>query len=243
MKTMFVFLLYFISFIETFSFKCGHNQIFHNRTVHPLPVTFDTTYSQSFVSSSDGYSDINIYVDYTSINVKNLVDDAYIEHLKKGLEQTRKAFSSLIRVSKHFKITIGEVYLHQCDSNLILSQQLREGVIADLILLPIVVTESTLGVGVIASAGACLSAYDKDNRPVAGIVYLGANYDFSKENSDTFMAEILFHEITHVLVFSPILFNNFPDDSKPVTEVVEWNGQKRTVVCSPKVKNTLIAVQ
>ena len=235
MKTMFVFLIILISFIETLAFKCGHDKIFHNRTVHPLPVKFNEINSQSFASSSNDYLDINIYVDYTSINVKKLVDEAYIEHLKKGLEKTKKAFSSLIGVNTHYIMTFDQVYLHQCDSNLILSQEMKEGVSADLVLLPIVVSESTLGVGVIAAAGACLSAPTKDNRPVVGIVYLGANYDFSQENSDTYMAEILFHEITHVLVFSPNLFDYFPEDSKPVTEIVEWNGQKRTVVCSPKV--------
>ena len=112
MKTMFVFLIILISFIETLAFKCGHDKIFHNRTVHPLPVKFNEINSQSFASSSNDYLDINIYVDYTSINVKKLVNEAYIEHLKKGLEKTKKAFSSLIGVNTHYIMIFDQVYLH-----------------------------------------------------------------------------------------------------------------------------------
>ena len=111
MKTMFVFLIILISFIETLAFKCGHDKIFHNRTVHPLPVKFNEINSQSFAGSSNDYLDINIYVDYTSINVKKLVDEAYIEHLKKGLEKTKKAFSSLTGVNTHY--TILGIYLKE----------------------------------------------------------------------------------------------------------------------------------
>ena len=112
MKTMFVFLIILISFIETLAFKCRHDKIFRNRTVHSLPVKFNEINSQSFASSSNDYLDINIYVDYTSINVKKLVDEAYIEHLKKGLEKTKKAFSSLIGVNTHYIMIFDQVYLH-----------------------------------------------------------------------------------------------------------------------------------
>ena len=53
----------------------------------------------------------------------------------------------MIGVNTHYIMTFDQVYLHQCDSNLILSQEMKEGVSADLVLLPIVVSESTLGVG------------------------------------------------------------------------------------------------
>ena len=37
------------------------------------------------------------------------------------------------------------------------------------------------------------------------------------------------------MVFSPNLFKYFPVSSQPVSEIVEWNGQNRTVIRSPKV--------
>ena len=130
MNNVFISFLILLSFITIFSFKCGHEELFRNRTLYPPPNEFNEITSHSFVNSADEYADINIYVDYASINVKKLVNANYVSHLKTGLTKTTKAISSLLGVNTHYNMKFDEMYLHQCDNNLILSPELKEGVSA-----------------------------------------------------------------------------------------------------------------
>ena len=56
-----------------------------------------------------------------------------------------------------------------------------------------------------ASAGHCLT-YDK--RPIAGFLLINQNLSFDLKNSDFYLKNVLLHELSHVLVFNPIIFDS-----------------------------------
>ena len=58
---------------------------------------------------------------------------------------------------------------------------------------------------VIAAAGFCLN-YGQRQQPVGGVLYINPNLSFNMENMELYMKNVLFHEITHILAFSPNLF-------------------------------------
>lgn len=223
-----------ISFVvcESFSFKCGHD-MFLNRTFGNISIESGLPRTSNLMSNSAG---MRFHVDYTSINKQKLVNNEYIEKLKQGIDDTVGLLSQLLKPTKTIpKIPFTKDNVQSCDKSLDLSPELAQGVDADMIIFPYVVTPQQIGQGVIAAAGACLylNEYGKLERPIAGIVFLGSEYDFSKQNSDTYIKEILLHEITHILVFSPNLFNIYK--TQPVYKSITWHESKKVILITPKV--------
>ena len=103
------------------------------------------------------------------------------------------------KVSNDKKLSIEDP--KQCDESLTGSHALTN-IDADIITYPVILSQQQLGGdGVIAAASACY--LDGSNgRPVAGVVYLGPNYSFSKHNAEFYLKMLLLHELTHVLAFS-----------------------------------------
>ena len=58
------------------------------------------------------------------------------------------------------------------------------------------------------STGSCLTDEEENPRPIVGILYLNQDLDFVSNNTDLFMKNLLFHELTHALVFDPDLLIN-----------------------------------
>ena len=223
-----------ISFVvcESFSFKCGHD-MFLNRTFGNISIESGLPRTSNLMSNSAG---MRFHVDYTSINKQKLVNNEYIEKLKQGIDDTVGLLSQLLKPTKTIpKIQFTKEIVQSCDKSLDLSPELAQGVDADMIIFPYVVTQQQIGQGVIAAAGACvyLTEYGKLERPIAGIVFLGSEYDFSKQNSDTYIKEILLHEITHILVFSPNLFNIYK--TQPVYKSITWHESQKVILITPKV--------
>ena len=67
--------------------------------------------------------------------------------------------------------------------------------------------ESSLGDNALAAAGACITDGRSRPRPIFGILYINPQLSFSIKNTDIYMKNLLLHEVTHILVFTPILFH------------------------------------
>ena len=226
--TYFTILLSIIGIILTS--KCGYNQVFKDKK--PIPIdTSDAPKStkRNLVSSSHP---IEFYIDSSSINAQNLVSASYANRMKEVLQSTVDIFSSLLKVTNDKKLEIN--FPEKCDETLITSPPLSN-IDADIIIYPVIVSQQDLGgEGVIAAATACYLDRS-NNRPIAGVLYLGPSYSFSKPNADFYLKMLLLHEITHVLVFSKGLYDYFPEDSQPVTTTKIVNGVERTLITTPNV--------
>jgi len=62
----------------------------------------------------------------------------------------------------------------------------------------------------------------RDMIPKAGILYINKNINFTEDNSYLYYKHILFHEITHILIFEPNLMNGLGmiEDNKVISERV-----------------------
>ena len=119
------------------------------------------------------------------------------------LQETRQEFSKLLQIShKNINLTnylediidICEVYTIGKDYPNFLIKN-------DLIIFPMF---SSLDNGIIASAAPCL--IDNNLRPIAGVLYINNKLNFEMTNSEFYMKNILFHEISHILGFHPFFF-------------------------------------
>ena len=232
MKALLYCLILLLIVNSGYTHKCVHNKLFGNKTLGIATEVEDKTYNLKSDANEEG---LKIYYDYNSINHNKLVDDAYIENLKKGLEGVKEIFAKLLTPNFRGKITIQQELLTECNSNFIYTDIYSQGVDADIIIVPYVVSQEYLGEGTIASAGACGVLQEK-NRPILGLVYLGSTYDFSTENSIYYLQHVLLHELTHVLVFSPTLFSLFK--KQPSYELIKWDGVEKLFMVTPRVVAT-----
>lgn len=76
----------------------------------------------------------------------------------------------------------------------------------DIIIFPMF--SDRLNEGVLAVAGSCLTDEEEKPRPIVGVLYLNQDLDFIANNTELFMKNLLFHELTHALVFDPDLLIN-----------------------------------
>ena len=82
---------------------------------------------------------------------------------------------------------------------------------------------------VYASAYPCI-LLDSSKRPYAGKINIENNFDFKKNNIKIFLQTVLFHEISHVFIFDPNLFEYINAVKK-----VQRNGETISIINTPKV--------
>ena len=70
-------------------------------------------------------------------------------------------------------------------------------------------------------------------RPIFGVMLINPNLSFNKKNTKLYMKTLFFHELTHVLVFTPELFENL---GMMTTKI--FDGSFVSFVNSPKVLTT-----
>lgn len=225
MKSVLLILVYLCIAQLSYSFKCGHDNLFKNKTIKSIDTRKTKKTLRNLASS---YEPINFYVDYSSLNVYNLVGNTYISNIKSAITQATNHFKKLLKVNNVYKIEIDEPT--QCEKTLLKSKSIT--VDADIVIYPVILSKNDLGENVIAAASACFLDSDT-GRPIAGVLYLGASYDFSKVNSADYLEMVLLHEISHILVFSSGLFDYFPN--QPVYKKQIVNGVERKLINSTAV--------
>lgn len=224
MKKIFSSLIILYLLQISLSFKCGHDSVLKDKTIKPL----DMGTPNKLRNLDSSYHPIRFHIDYSSIDTNFLVDSTYIDNIKSTISKTTDHFSRLLEVKNDNPVKIGDP--SQCDSAIITNWPIT--VDADIVIFPVIQSQYELGDSVIAAASACFID-SKTNRPIAGVLYLGSSYDFTKSNSGRFLEMVLLHEMTHILGFSTGLFQFFPH--KPAFTIQRINGVDRRLIITPEV--------
>ncbi len=183
------------------------------------------------------WTPIRIYLDYSTLNSQtNVVTQSVIDNIKTVMNSVSTTLSSLINV----KASSSNLAFPSCSNTFTLkiSNAVKSGVAADLVIFPYVDTSFTAGVE--AAASYCLQD-SVTNRPVAGYVGFSPQISFAKKNSVYYNSLLVLHEINHVMSFHSELFQNFVDANNnpiPFSKVVinkTVNGVARQMLATPKV--------
>ena len=196
---------------------------------HKKPGIIKKNSNKRLLSGETSFAPIKIKVDYTQLKIdtKNYPDIFNI--IKESLDSVVNYYESLISVHHYNISTQGSGYFEfMCDVDNV-DEDIPNWISDyDLVLFPTFVSENPTP-NVFASAYSCLIA-DDSYRPVAGNIEIQNNYDFKKKNIKLFLQTILFHELTHIFVFDPNLFNYF----NAIKEVY-LKGEYRKMIATSKV--------
>ena len=229
MKIFYFQVLTFIIYISySFSHKCVHE-----RYMKPLKKLDDSNIIENSTRKLDnGAQPISFFVDYTLFDKDTSVDSSYKTFLKSAINSTLNIFKELIKVKYKVKFLISnpkECYPLITDYDKKITQVVED----DIILVPLI--DPTLEKGIEAAAFSCF-ILGPVNRPVMGVVLLNQNYSYNKVNAEEYLVKLLLHEITHILVFSPSLFDLYLYPGE-VTKNKTINGVLRTLIITDTVRN------
>ena len=230
------------------SLKCGNNHF--KETKLKLITENDTIESNINIAlksksrlrhlSTKEFTPIRIYIDYTTLDSQFTVDQTFRNKIKQIMELSKLSFESLLLVQR-FK---DKMKLLECGNKILsISDKVKnEGVEADFIIFPFIDT-SYKGNQYEAYASPCILAGDT-RRPVAGYIAFTQILKLDKQNWLKYYTTLAMHELTHCLVFSPNLFPFYMNSNKElygITNIIKKvtvNGIGRTIVITPKVKET-----
>jgi hypothetical protein len=184
------------------------------------------------------YQPLRIYFDYTTLDQQTDIAEDIRNNIKLILQNTKYIYESLIQV----KPLTFPIKLHDCDSRVTISKDLKNnGVDADLVIFPFIDPETEDGTE--AYGASCVLA-TRNNRPVAGIIAFSQGLSKYRENWMQFYTGLAFHELAHVLLFNPFLYDLFIDEtgnqipSEKVYKTMVINGLSRKMIITPKVVET-----
>ena len=200
MKTKtYVFILLLISIIinEIHCFKCGTDKL---KLKFKKINTTEIGNKRRLVKE---FTPIKIGVDYNSFIRPSSLSMTNFENIKYIIEDTIKEFQRFLKVQhEDIDITLLKNFIiESCDLRSIGNGYRNYLIDNDVIIFPIF--DNSLGSEAIAAASACLIA--NNYRPIAGVLYLNPELSFDIKNTKTFMKNTLLHEITHILIFNPLL--------------------------------------
>jgi leishmanolysin len=181
------------------------------------------------------FQPIRIYFDYTTLDNQTNISDETKDNVKKILSLTKQIYEELLMVQRSSSL----LRIKDCDSRVSINDTVSSiGVDADLVVFPFVDTTPSGNTEAYAS-GCVISGVN--NRPVAGIIGFTKNLNSSVDNWMEHFVALAFHELAHVLVFNPSIFDLFIDkdwSTIPIDKVVTTsiiNGLERKLIITPKV--------
>ena len=222
---IFKFIFTFLTIIQIIlcnKLKCGNGKIKHKP---PVEIKDNNNNSQKRLLNND-FEPIKIKVDYTQLKIDTKSNEEIFDIIKTSLDLAVHYFELLLSV-KHisfYKYT-HDSFEDYCNIDNVDSDCLNWLNEYDLILFPSL-NSQTNSDNVYASANACILS---TTRPVAGRIYIENNFDFNKKNIVKFLQTILFHEITHILIFDPSILRKFN-----AIKEEEINGEIKSFIISPK---------
>ena len=195
--------LFLISIHEIKTFKCGADDI----KIKPKELTFNKTYYQKIKNEvkDTSYTPIQIGMDYTGFSKPSSMSNETFNKVRSIIEDSLKEFQKFIQV-QHVNIDLNgyENEIKQvCSLEQISSDYKNFLINYDVIVFPSFTDQ--FNTAILAGAGVCLTIQieSKPKRPVAGILLINQTLSFDKKNTDIYFKKILFHEITHILIFNP----------------------------------------
>ena len=208
MKKILNILIYILAFltkhkiIYCHQLQCGNGK----KKFKPPSIIKDNNISLKRSLNND-FAPMKIKVDYTQLKIDTKYNEEIYEIIKTSLDLAVHYFELLLSVRQDNYITsyTQEDYEEACNIDNVDSNCTNWLSDYDLIIFPALDTE-TDSHDIFAAANPCSIYRD---RPVAGRIYIQNNFDFNKRNIIKFLQTVLFHEITHILVFDPYLLQSF----------------------------------
>ena len=201
----FNFVLIFVNLELIMSGKCGSDQL----KLKPKALNLTKKIKPNLKKiKADSYTPISIGFDFTSLERPRTMSSSTFSKVKSLLKETREEFSKFLKIN-HESVSLEgalETLLNACELDKIGQDYENFLVDNDLIIFPMFSEE--LGYGVLAAATYCITL-TKNSRPVAGVLYINSSLNFDSTNTDLYMKNLLLHEISHILAFSPSLFSKF----------------------------------
>ena len=199
----FNFVLIFVNLELIMSGKCGSDQL----KLKPKALNLTEKIKPNLKKiTADSYTPISIGFDFTSLERPRTMSSSTFSKVKSLLKETREEFSKFLKIN-HESVSLEgalEFLLDACVLDKIGQDYENFLVDNDLIIFPMFSEE--LGYGVLAAATYCITL-TKNSRPVAGVLYINSSLNFDSTNTDLYMKNLLLHEISHILAFSPSLFS------------------------------------
>ena len=226
MKKKYILYLFLIIIQIIACWKCGSDQL----KIKPKGIDLAKYSNKRKLPSS--YSAIRIMADYSNLRATSGISDSTIEQVKQLIDETCNEFSKILEVVPiGTQLSIGEDDIkYSCDVDNIGSGYQSYFLFSDLVIFP--TFDSTLATNVLAAAGMCMYLTESI-RPIYGVLLINPNLSFSKRNTNLYMKNLFFHELTHVLVFSPELFSSL---GMMTTRI--FDGSFVSFINSPKVLTT-----
>ena len=178
---------------------------------------------------ANNYNPIRIMADYSNLRAISGVSEATIEQVKTLIDETCNEFSKILRVVYlNTRLDISEDDIkYSCEIDNIGNGFQNYFLFSDLVIFP--TFDPTLSTSTLAAAGMCMYLTE-NNKPIFGVLLINPNLSFSKKNTDLYMKNLFFHELTHVLMFSPDIFSNL---GMMTTRI--FDGSFVSFINSPKV--------
>ena len=169
------------------------------------------------------FKPIRIKVDYTQLKIDTKNYQEIFDIIKSSLDSAVHYFESLLSVQRYSLQNQSHTYFeNSCEvDNVDINIPSWIGNY-DIVLFPSFTYDDPTPY-VYASAFPCLSL-SINKRPTAGKIEIQNNFNFKRNNIKQFLRTVLFHELSHIFVFDPYLFNyigaikyiNKDDESIPV---------------------------
>ena len=199
-------LILFIHNVYALNHRCGTDKLKIDLNSLKIPSKEKRIAKLSKLNAAGTYQPITIGYDFSNFYKPSSMSYRIFNNIKLLLKETREYFSKFLQVV-HTNIDISDYFqdiIEVCGIYKIGKDYENFLIKNDLIIFPMI---EELEEGVIAAAAPCLLDYDT-MRPIGGILYINQNLDFDAGNTETYMKNILIHEITHILVFHPFFFEN-----------------------------------
>ena len=226
MKVKIIILFSIILIIFGKKLKCGNGLV---NTNHKEPVILKGNNEVKRRILDNEFKQMKIKVDYTQLRIDTKENEEIFEIIKTSLDLAVHYFELLLSVQHDYTIDSysNNFFENACGIDNVDKNCTNWFKEYDLLILPSL--DSKLDSNdVFASARAC-AVHNKSRRPLAGRIYIQNNFNYNKKNIIIFMQTVLFHEITHILVFEPSLFRSF----KAIKQE-EINNEIKSYIISPK---------
>lgn len=155
--------------------------------------------------SPDEYSNIRIYIDYTTLNEQTEITETYRSYLKKIIQKASEAMSILVKVKPRSL----NLYIQTCHPEIKINYGISGmGILADLVIFPIV--NDVAKTDNIIQAKYC--ALDEiSDRPIGGYLIFNNYLDMSRSGHLEYNTLNVIHGLIHILGFDEDLYDYFID--------------------------------
>ena len=203
MKNIYIFIfLNLVSINQISSYKCG----FYDELKNEPPLIDDQkVFIKTRRTAESVFTKIKIKVDFSSLKKLGIVTDQTLKTCKKLVDEAITDYGKILKF-KHEDASIKDIDIikKNCGVNDIDSNWQNFFTNYDIVIFPYFY--DGLSSSVLASACRCLS---NGKRTYAGYLKINPKISFSKKNIETYFKQIVIHEFTHVLIFSPSIFDAF----------------------------------